>query len=222
MKKIKEIISDFHKKNDGMFTIEMSIIFPAIFFSLLLILFIGMVLYQEVNLQSLAVQASERGSVVYCSHVSDMATGIKTLKDFESHDPYRNVPFLGGGDKKAYTSLVNQYVAAHIGRGDILSRVDQNSGNYTSIEDYLIMKRVKVNIHSGYHTPMDSVAEMFGHKGPFDINTTAVSAVVDSPDFVRNMDIIVDIASQSKIFGPVEKGYKEIKNAMQKVADLLN
>ena len=43
----------------------MTIIFPVIFFSLLLILFMGIVLYQEVEQQSLAVQASERGAVVY-------------------------------------------------------------------------------------------------------------------------------------------------------------
>ena len=67
------------ENNEGMLTIEMTIIFPALFFSLLLVLFIGMVLYQEVNLQSLAVQASERGAVVYSSRVSDMTTGIKTL-----------------------------------------------------------------------------------------------------------------------------------------------
>ena len=39
-------------------TIEMTIIFPAIFFSLILILFMGIVLYQEVSLHSLAVRAS--------------------------------------------------------------------------------------------------------------------------------------------------------------------
>ena len=84
-------------RQDGYLTIELTIIFPAIFFSLILILFMGMVLYQEVSLQSLSVQASERGSVVYSSRVSDMATGIKTSEDFRIRDPYRNVPFFDGG-----------------------------------------------------------------------------------------------------------------------------
>lgn len=87
---------NFWKKRDGYMTIELTIIFPAIFFSLILILFMGMVLYQEVSLHSLAVEASERGSVVYSSRVSDMTTGIKTLDDFKIRDPYRNVPFMDG------------------------------------------------------------------------------------------------------------------------------
>ncbi|MCI8269703.1 MAG: pilus assembly protein [Lachnospiraceae bacterium] len=218
---IRNIFCRLLEKNAGYLTIELTIIFPAIFFSLLLILFMGMVLYQEVNLQSLAVQASERGSVVYSSRVSDMTTGIKTLEDFKIRDPYRNVPFLGGGKKGEYTSLVNRYVAERMGKRDILQADNQNGGNYTAVEDYLIAKRIKVNIHSTYHTPVDAIAKMFGQSSPFEVNTTAVSAVVDAPDFVRNMDIIVDVASQTEAFGTIQKGYGRIKEAIQKVADLL-
>ena len=218
---IRNVFCRLWGKNEGYLTIELTIIFPAIFFSLLLILFMGMVLYQEVNLQSLSVQASERGSVVYSSRVSDMTTGIKTLEDFKIRDPYRNVPFLGGGKKGEYTSLVNKYVAERMGKRDILQADNQNGGNYTTVEDYLIAKRIRVNIHSTYHTPVDAIAKMFGQNSPFEVNTTAVSAVVDAPDFVRNMDIIVDVASQTKVFGSAQERYNEIKKAIQKVADLL-
>lgn len=217
---IKRILS-FLNKNEGVLTIEAAVIFPAIFFSLLLVLFIGMVLYQEVNLQSLAVQASERGAVVYSSRVSDMAAGVKTVDDFKIRDPYRNVPFMDGGKKGEYTSLINTYVAGRIGKEDILNGDNQNGGNYTVVEDYLLIKRVKVNLHCSYHLPVDSVAEMFGHQGPFDVNTTAVSAVVDAPDFIRNVDIIMDVASQSKTFEEVQKRYGEIKEAVQKAAEFL-
>lgn len=205
----------------GYLTIEISIIFSALFFSLLLILFIGMVLYQEVNLQSLAIQASERGSVVYSSRVSDMTTNKKEPADFKIRDPYRNVPFMDGGKKGEYTSLVNKYVAARLGKRDIISGQNKNGGSYTEVEDYLIAKRVKVNIRSSYQMPGGSIPEMFGHKGPFDVDTTAVSAVVDAPDFVRNIDIVMDVASQTKAFGTVQNGYNKIKEAIQKAADLL-
>lgn len=208
-------------RQGGYLTIELTIIFPAIFFSLILILFMGMVLYQEVSLQSLSVQASERGSVVYSSRVSDMTTGIKTLEDFKIRDPYRNVPFFDGGKQGEYKALVDKYVAERIGKHDILSARNQNGGSYTEVKDYLIAKRVKVNIHSTYNTPVDSIARMFGMKGPFEVNTTAVSAVIDAPDFVRNVDIVVDVASQTKVFSSVQDGYQKIKQAIEKVTDLL-
>lgn len=209
------------KKKDGYLTIEMAIIFPAIFFSLILILYMGMVLYQEVKLQSLAVEASERGSVVYSSRVSDMSTGIKTLGDFRIRDPYRNVPFMGGRDKAAYTSLVNTYVGSRIGRGNILAQTARNQGNFTQVEDYLIAKRVRVSIQTVYRTPVDGIADMFDFQRPFEVNTAVTSAVADSPDFVRNVDIVVDVASQTEAFHTVQEGYNKIREAIEKVADLL-
>lgn len=217
----KKTIRKKRQENGGYLTIELSMVFSVLFFSLLLILFIGMVLYQEVYLQSLAVQASERGSVVYSSRVSDMTTNIKTLDDFKIRDPYRSVPFMDGEKKGEYTSLVNRYVADRIGSKNIIYGENSNRGNYTEIEDYLIAKRVKVNIQTSYRMPGGSIPEMFGHEGPFDVNTTAVSAVVDSPDFVRNIDIVTDVAKQTKAFQTVQDGYNKIKEAIQKVTDLL-
>ena len=82
MKKLREMLAKSRKHNDGYLTIELTLVFQVLFFSLMLILFMGMVLYQEVKLQSLAVRASERGSVVYSSRVRDMSSTEKTLEDF--------------------------------------------------------------------------------------------------------------------------------------------
>ena len=109
MKKIAEIIQMIkRKRQDGYLTVEASIVFSVLFFSLILILFVGMVLYQEVNLQSLAVRASERGGVIYSARVSDMTTGIKTLEDFKNRDPYRNVPFLNTINDNAYKGVIGE------------------------------------------------------------------------------------------------------------------
>ncbi len=213
----------FHDKKTeqgGYLTVEITMIFSVLFFSLILILFMGMVLYQEVNLQSVAVRASERGSVVYSSRVSDMTSGTKTLNDFLNRDPYRNVPFMDGG-KKEYSSVINQYVNANLGKRDVISGTIQNTGNYVTVEDYMIEKRIKVSIQGGYKMPMDSIPEMFGMKGPFQVNPSVVSVVTDSPDFVRNVDLAMDVAKQTEIFGKVEEGYNKIRDAIDKVKNLL-
>ena len=146
---------------------------------------------------------------------------IKKLDDFKIHDPYRNVPFMDSGAKKDYTSVVNQYVSAGLGKYNVITGTVKNSGNYTKVEDNLISKKIKVNIESSYKMPVDSVAEMFGKKGPFDVNTTMVSAVVDSPDFVRNVDLTMDVVKQTKLYGNMENGYNKIRDALDKVKELL-
>lgn len=221
MKKCRQILQRMKAECDGYITVEATMVFSVLFFSLILILFMGMVLYQEVNLQGLAVQASERGSVIYSSRVSDMASGTKTLEDFLIRDPYRNVPFMDNGKKSDYTSVINTYINQNLGKRDVITGEVLNSGKYVTIEDYLIEKRVKVTIESDYRLPVDSIAAMFGQEGPFHVHTAAVSAVVDSPDFVRNVDLAMDVVKQTKVFGPVEDGYNKIRDAMDKVKNLL-
>lgn len=221
---MKQTFCNYMKRKnnqDGYLTIEVTMVFSVLFFSLIFILFMGMVLYQHVNLQSLAVRASERGSVIYSSRVKDMSSGVKTLDDFLIRDPYRNVPFMDNGTKDDYKTVMNTYINENLGRRDIIKGTISNRGNYVEVEDYLIEKRIKVNIQGSYKMPVDSIAEMFGRKGPFSVNTTAVSAVTDTPDFIRNVDLAMDVIKQTKVFGTVQDGYLAIRSAIEKVTDLL-
>ncbi|GAA6297235.1 hypothetical protein F220043C3_56690 [Enterocloster asparagiformis] len=218
---MKNIRLKLKSSQDGYMTVEATMIFSVLFFSLIFIMFMGMVLYQEVNMQSLAVRASERGAVIYSSRVSDMTTGVKELEDFTERDPYRNVPFMDSGNKENYKALLNSYVGVNLGRNDVITGQVENPGNYVTIEDNLISKKIKVSIQGGYRMPVDSIAEMFGKEGPFEVNTTAVSAVVDSPDFVRNVDLAMDVVKQTAVFESVEKGYNAIMEALKKLTDIL-
>lgn len=214
MRRVKDLFNTIVKKRDGYLTIELTMVFSVLFFSLLLIMFMGMVLYQEVKLQSVAVQASERGSIVYSSGVSDMTTGVKTLDDFKYKDPYRNVPLINMANDGKYESLVNKYVSSNLNSNNILSGSTKNNGNFANVENYIFAKRLKVNIESGYQLPVASVGEMFGYKGPIKVSTTATSAIVDSPDFVRNIDLVMDMAKQTEVFDNVEAGFNKIMDAI--------
>ena len=214
MKRVKNLIDTIVKKRDGYLTIELTMVFSILFFSLLLIMFMGMVLYQEVKLQSVAVQASERGSIVYSSRVSDMTTGVKTLEDFKYRDPYRNVPLINMANDGKYESLVNKYVASNLGSNNILNGETRNNGNFANVENYIFAKRLKVNIDSGYQLPVASIGEMFGYNGPIKVSTTATSAIVDSPDFVRNIDLVMDMVKQTEVFDNVEAGFNKIMDAI--------
>ena len=223
LKQLKQKLRENLKKSQaGYLTIEITIVFTTLFFSLLFILFMGMVLYQEVNVQSLAMRTAERGSVIYSSRVSDMAAGEKKLADFAIRDPYRNVPFMDSGKKKDYKNLLNKYIDENLGRNSILNGVMNNQGDYVTIKDNFISKKIVVNIQAGYTMPVDSIPKMFGMDGPFEVNTTATAVVVDTPEFVRNVDIVTDVLKQQeKVFKGIDNVYGKIQAAIEKVKDLL-
>lgn len=220
MRKLKRIWEEA-RRQEGYLTIEITMVFSVLFFSLIFILFLGMVMYQQVNLQSLAVRASERGSVIYSSRVKDMASGVKTLDDFLIRDPYRNVPFMDGANQAEYAAIIDTYIGKNLGKGDILQDSGKQAGGYVTVEDYLIEKRIRVSIGGSYGLPVDSIARMFGQNGPFEVNVTAVSSVTDPPDFIRNVDLAMDVAKRTKLFGTVQEGYEKIRGALESVTDLL-
>ena len=206
----------------GYLTVELTIVFSVVFFSLLMILFMGMVLYQQVNLQSLAVRTSARGAVIYGSRMDDMESGVKTLSDFENRDPYRYLSSIFGGDKtEEYEGLLNSYVAGHIGENNILTGEPQGK-DYTTVEDYVIVKRVKVNIKEDYHMPSDAIARMFGFDGAFHIDTTAVSTAAEPVEFVRNIDLCVDVFQQTGAYDKAKETVGKVSEYIGDFTDLLN
>jgi len=58
---------------------------------------------------------------------------------------------------------------------------------------------------------------MFGQSGLYDVNTTAISAVVDAPDIVRNVDIATDVFKQTKLIGTVDNGYGKIQADIENI-----
>lgn len=205
----------------GYLTVELTLVFSTVFFSLLLILFMGMVLYQEVHLQSLAVRVSARGAVIYGSRVEDMETGIKRLSDFEDRDPYRYLSSIFGGDKTTeYKNRLNEYISRNIGDYNILTG-EVKSKDYVTIQDYVLVKRIKVNIKEDYHMPVDAVARMFGYDGAFHIDTTAMSTVSEPVEFVRNIDLCTDIFKQTKAFDKAQETVGKVHEYIQKFNDLL-
>ena len=210
------------KKQSGYLTIELTFVFSVLFFSLLMLLFMGMILYQQVNLQSLAVRTSARGAVIYGSRMDDIETGVKTLEDFKNRDPYRYLASIFGGDKTGeYKSLLNTYVAKNIGDCNILTGTPKNN-DYTTIQDYIFIKRVKVNIKEDYHMPTDAIARMFGMDGAFHIDTTATSTVVEPVEFVRNIDLCTDIFRQSKTFAKAKETVGKVRGYITKFTDMLH
>lgn len=209
------------RNQQGYLTIELTFVFSTVFFSLLMILFMGMVLYQQVNLQSLAVRVSARGAVIYGSRVEDMETGIKKLSDFEDRDPYRYLSSIFGGDKaREYKNRLNEYISRNIGDYNILTG-DVKNNDYVTIKDYVLVKRIKVNIREDYHMPIDAVARIFGYDGAFRVDTTAMSTVAEPVEFVRNIDLCTDIFRQTKAFDKAQETVGKVHEYIQKFNDLL-
>lgn len=212
---MKNILKIFTKKDKGMFTVEATLIFPIIFFCTIILIFIGILLYQQVTLQSLASQAASRGAVMYATRTSDMENGTRKLEDFADSDPYR---YIWDTQLAKAQKTINSYVSSRTNSNSVIDG-DDVSGTHAVIENYFITKKVRVTTSVDYNkNPASGIFAMFGAKDLFSIKTGAVATVSDPVEFIRNTDMCVDVLTSIE---GVQKALTKLSEVNGKVTELL-
>lgn len=204
------------KQEDGYFTVEVTLVFTVILFAIMLVIFIGVVLYQQVNLQSVAERTAARGAVMYSSGVVNMNTGVK---DFKQCNPYRYIfednDYKISAEKEIKKSLENNMGFYNVYKGS-------NEHTEVKVEKNLISRRVVVSAGKEYKFPIVSAANTFGIKSPFAINVSATSEVTDPVEFIRNTDLCVDIIKESSSGNELMTKMSSLKDKIIEFVNKLN
>lgn len=72
----------FFKSEKGEFTVEATIVFTISFMALIIIMYVGIVMYQHVHLQSVTDRIASRGAMMYATRTTNMETGYKSKEAF--------------------------------------------------------------------------------------------------------------------------------------------
>lgn len=200
------------KQEDGYFTVEITLIFTVILFAIMLVMFIGIVLYQQVNLQSIAERTAARGAVMYSSGVINMDTEVK---DFKKCNPYRYI-FEDDGYKNSAEEEIKKNLEDNMGFYNVYKGSNENIE--VKVDTNLLCRKVVVSASKEYKFPVLSAANTFGIKSPFEINVSASSEVMDPAEFTRNTDLGADIIKDNSII----KKMSSLKDNINKYIKMLN
>lgn len=190
------------KKNRGSFTVEMTILFPAIFFVILGILNMCIIHYQNIAASSAAMRAAAR-TASYWEYADGRhpaifqdISGAQMINNdsFTEHDPYRYIFDTKSGTKQANASAyaskligdLPKLVAEH---EDISTPVVTKSGN-------LFEKYVTVTVERKDTVPLSSLFKKFGITIRTENTITAKARLNNPGEFVRNMSFVFDTAKE--------------------------
>lgn len=177
------------REQNGYMTLEVTLVFTVILFSLLLIIFLGISLYQQVALQSSVQIVASQGATMYASGSTQMATAQRSLASFKDQNPYIN--FLNGSaNKAAAESAICSAIAIAANQNEVY----RGSNNATSavIDKKFISQKVIVNATRDYTMPIVSVANTFGLNSPLKVDVTAAAPVTNPVEVIRTTDICID------------------------------
>lgn len=187
--------------NKGMFTVELTLIFPTILFSIMGVLWMSMVHYQNVVAGTVAMRTASR-TAAYWNYAGGVnaagsagvstAASLITPASFTSHDPYRYL-FEGAEDGTRKSQAV-EYAKTLMGSQSSLLGDKENAFEPEVEKTGSILKKyVTVSVEKHYVNPIKAYMESCGWITKEDYKVSAKAPLNNPGEFVRTTSIIYDL-----------------------------
>lgn len=185
----------------GMFTVEMAIIFPIILFTLIGLMYIGIMQYQTIITQTAAMRAASRTAYAWNGlgdpngawgfQLTDEdkaaegapAEGQLVRFNYTDHDPYASVI---DGKKSNREKNGKSYFLWLLGKNPSLLGDNETTSEGEVKKSFgFLQSYVNVSVEKHYVNPMGNLAESIGLSEKVDRVITATAPVNDAPEFLR-------------------------------------
>jgi hypothetical protein len=199
----------------GSFTVEASVVFPAVFLAVLALLFGAMIIHERVLLYHAASVAAERAAFRWDNSHRDPATGIAPTGRYDplywrlADDRLLQSIFrLGGETEDAAVGLPANGVTGDLIESKLLNGAGSTPVKYEGQAAYrrqLLLKRVSVELETFDIPP--GAARLTGIAG---IRASAAAPVSDPVELIRTVDLARYYADR---FGAGSGGAEQRKKA---------
>ena len=201
---------NFFKSEKGEFTVEATIVFSISFMALIIIMYIGIVMYQHVHLQSITDRIASRGAMMYATRTTDMNTGYKSKDAFWDSDPYRYI--FDGSYKSTAEAQISSALNSALGNGNVIAS-NTNDGASAKVKLGMFSRKVEITGRRSFNVPFVSVFNI--DNSLFDLNVKSTAYIMDMPETIRNVDYAVDMIKQNKTAQKAISKVGELKGKLQ-------
>jgi hypothetical protein len=205
------------RRNKGSITVEASIIVPIIILSISAVVYMGLLLYQRVLIQSAAEMAAEAGAAAWASGVSEIGTGKLAEDSFNRIKLYRR---LYDSDSETRLECIESYAMSMASRNELLRPTETTAE--AVVKDYAVCRKLELRIVKYYSLPLGNILKIFGGSGFIEINVKATSSIDEPVELVRTTDFILDLEKKLENNNPGIKNLGEkTRNAMNEIKSKL-
>lgn len=204
------------KSEKGEFTVEATIVFTVTFMAIILMLYIGIVMYQHVHLQSATDRVASRGAMMYATRTTDIETGYKAPEAFWDSDPYRYI--YDKGYKTEAEAAISAELKKSLGTGNVVAF---SGGEPTAkVELGLLTRKVVVKGERKFSVPFLSFFDL--SNSLFDIEVNSTAYIMDMPETIRNVDYVCDMLKQNESVNKALETVGGLKEKLEKFINQIN
>lgn len=225
--KIKNLTKQL-KKEKGVLVVESAIVFPVMFFVLLFIIYIGNLFYEQARIDDIVMRYAVKGAqCVADPFLYDMEATSAVPHDVSALrlEPYRYI--LGGfadGSISQVEKKVSQEVRNEVNKSKIVFFKNMNA-RYTGTENddtayfnnWVIYSTFIVQVNYEVKIPID----FLGYEGLslVKMSSRAEVPINDTDEFIRNIDMAVDLIKETKVGEAVTAAFDKVKSFIEKFAN---
>lgn len=184
------------QQSKGMFTVELTLIFPVIFLSILAVMYMSVIHYQNITTSAMAMQSAnriaaywqfiedDRPSILYATRAKDMLVS----DDFEDCDPYRYL--IGTESSNAVRNRnSNLYIQNQMGR---LTKYYEDGQATIAVEKKggFLNPYIEVSVTRQYANPLGNLLESFGIGSREQRTVRATAPLMNQTELIRNVEFI--------------------------------
>jgi len=200
----------FLKSEKGEFTVEATIVFTISFMALIVIMYVGIVMYQHVHLQSVTDRIASRGAMMYATRTTNMENGYKSPSAFWDCDPYRYIS--DKGYKNTAEAEIEKALNAALGNGNVIAS-NTNDGADATVKLGMFSRKVEVIGNRSFNVPFVSIFDV--DNSFFNLNVKSTAYIMDMPETIRNVDYAVDMIKQNETAQKAIGKVGELKEKLQ-------
>lgn len=190
-------------KNDkGLVIVEATIVFPVMFFVLFFIIFIGNMYFEQAKVDEIVLRYATKGAEYVADPFQyDMEKTHAVPTDVNALDiePYRYIlGSITNGSISAVEDRISQEVTNAINDNSLIffsnskaNMVGSDNSKIATFKNYVIYSTFVVQVNYEIKFPI----RFLGNASPtiVKLSSRAEVPVSDSPEFIRNVDMVVDL-----------------------------
>lgn len=225
MKDKTKNIKEKSKNENGMVIVESAIVFPVMFFVLFFIIFIGNMYYEQAKIDNIVLNYAIKGaqyvadpSLYSMEHGGNVPTDVKNM-DIE---PYRYI--IGSITNGSITQIENklsEQVKQEINNGGLIffgngktKLVGSDNDKIATFKNHVVYSTFVVQVNYEIKFPIRFLGET--DVTIVKMSSRAEVAVNDAPEFIRNVDMVVDLLDGTKTAENVQNIFNKINEFISK------
>lgn len=212
---LKSIFINHLKKScKGALTVEYALIFPIVIFCVLILIYIGFVLYQQALLQSVVSENVQNCAFLWGYDLDKLKLqeGITSKESYLSEGLYWHI-FSGADNKK---TLLQEKIKNEIKKRSILKPSDDVDVEVI-FHNYFLIQKVGLKAEMACKLPCKSFFESMGLSGDIQFHAYSEMVIHDPKEFIHNVDYILQIYEESGAGNWVREKCKPLLDSLNSI-----